>query len=241
MDARTFQDYAIAAASPSFVGDNSAENKIVLRGVLTGVVTRDGGSVVGLYVEHVPVGRRFDLDLWRYDIEGVEVLGGAKGTLFGEGSIGGTLRLVTERPDLDEFDAWLLASGSCTRKGGTYHEAAAGVNLPLSGGKFGRRGLAYGVDGSGFADQVTLDKKDDQTETSGFRVSAHYAPSDRFSISGSVVQQDTTVPGEAQHDPGLGDRQIDPFAAGLFSTSSDRVQAGPTIRANFNWRPIDTA
>ena len=152
----------------------------------TGVVTRDEGSVIGLYVDDVPVGsRRFNPDLRLYDIERVEVLRGPQGTLFGEGSIGGTLRLVTRKPNLDEFDAWLQATGSGTRNGGTNYEAVAGVNLPLVEGKLALRMLGYRVDESGFVDNVTLDKKDvNQTDTSGFRVLARYAPSDQFSITG---------------------------------------------------------
>ena len=207
MGARTFQDFALAVPSLSFVGNNSPENKIVLRGVSTGVVTRDEGSVIGLYVDDVPVGsRRFNPDLRLYDIERVEVLRGPQGTLFGEGSIGGTLRLVTRKPNLDEFDAWLQATGSGTRNGGTNYEAVAGVNLPLVEGKLALRMLGYRVDESGFVDNVTLDKKDvNQTDTSGFRVLARYAPSDQFSITGSILGQDTTVSGKAQYDPELGD------------------------------------
>ena len=207
MGARTFQDFAIAVPSLSFVGNNSPENKIVLRGVSTGVVTRDEGSVIGLYVDDMPVGsRRFNPDLRLYDIERVEVLRGPQGTLFGEGSIGGTLRLVTAKPNLNEFDAWIQASGSATHKGGSDYEAVVGANVPLVQNRLGLRLLGYQVDESGFVDNVTLDKKDvNQTDTEGFRVLGTYAPSDKLSIMGSIISQDTNVPGKAQYDPELGD------------------------------------
>jgi len=50
---------------------------------------------VGLYIDDVPVGsRRFNPDPRLHDIERIEVLRGPQGTLFGEGSMGGTLRLA---------------------------------------------------------------------------------------------------------------------------------------------------
>ena len=73
--AKTFQDFTSSVPSLSYVGNNAPENKIVLRGVSTGVVTRDEGSVIGLYIDDVPVGsRRFNPDLRLYDVDRVEVL-----------------------------------------------------------------------------------------------------------------------------------------------------------------------
>ena len=40
-----------------------------------------------------------------FDVERVEVLRGPQGTLYGSGSLGGTVRYVTRSPELGEFDA----------------------------------------------------------------------------------------------------------------------------------------
>lgn len=207
--ARTFQDFAASVPSLSFVGNNAPENKIVMRGVSTGVVTRDEGSVIGLYIDDVPVGsRRFNPDLRLYDIGRIEVLRGPQGTLFGEGSIGGTLRMVTNKPDLEKFGGELLASVSNTDKGGENYEIAAILNAPVITNTFGFRLVGYQVDDSGFIDNVTLNKKDvNQTRTSGQRLLVTYTPNATLSITGSILHQDTDVPGKAQFDPGLGDLQ----------------------------------
>ena len=205
--AKTFQDFTSSVPSLSYVGNNAPENKIVLRGVSTGVVTRDEGSVIGLYIDDVPVGsRRFNPDLRLYDVDRVEVLRGPQGTLFGEGSMGGTLRLVTAKPNLQELGGELLVSGSETHKGGGNYEVAAIANVPMVEDKFGVRLVAYQVDESGFVDNVTLGKKDvNKTETTGQRLLATYAPNDSLSVTGYVLHQNMEVPGKSQYDPDLGD------------------------------------
>ena len=205
--ARTFEDYAVSVPGLSFVGNNSPENKIVLRGVSTGVVTRDEGSVIGLYIDDVPVGsRRFNPNLRLYDIERIEVLRGPQGTLFGEGSIGGTLRLVPNKPDLTRFGGTLEAGRSQTHKGGTNHELVATLNAPFVTDRFGIRLVGYQVEDAGFVDNVTLDRKNvNRTETNGQRLIARFQPGERASVTATVLHQETDVPGKAQFDPELGD------------------------------------
>lgn len=205
--ARTFEDFAMSVPGLSFVGNNSPENKIVLRGVSTGVVTRDEGAVVGLYIDDVPVGsRRFNPNLRLYDIERVEVLRGPQGTLFGEGSIGGTLRLVPNKPDLESFGGMLEATGSSTTKGGTNNELAGVLNLPIIEGRFAIRVVGYHVEDSGFVDNIALDQKDvNHAQTSGQRLVARLEPSDRASITASILRQNTESDGKAQYDPAIGD------------------------------------
>ena len=81
--ARSFADFATSVPGLSYVGNNSPENKIVLRGVSTGVASRDEGAVIGMYFDDVPVGsRRFNPDLRLFDIERIEVLRGPQGNLL---------------------------------------------------------------------------------------------------------------------------------------------------------------
>ena len=205
--ARSFADFATSVPGLSYVGNNSPENKIVLRGVSTGVASRDEGAVIGMYFDDVPVGsRRFSPDLRLFDVGRIEVLRGPQGTLFGEGSIGGTLRYVPNKPDLENFSVEFDSSLGSTEKGGTNYELAGVVNVPVVKNTLGLRLVAYQVEDSGFVDNVTFDENNvNETETLGFRGMVSLDVNEDISAVFSYMYQDSDTPGKAQYDPDLGD------------------------------------
>ena len=74
---------------------------------------------VALYLDEQPVtapGR--NLDIYAADLERVEILAGPQGSLFGASSQAGTVRLITHKPQLDEFDANIKMSVSSTSSSG---------------------------------------------------------------------------------------------------------------------------
>src|SRR6202035_4563728 len=66
-----------------------------------------------------------------YDLSRIEVLRGPQGTLFGSGSMGGTVRLITNPPDLSRFQASAQSVLSGTDGGGFNHTNNGMVNIPL--------------------------------------------------------------------------------------------------------------
>jgi outer membrane receptor protein involved in Fe transport len=68
-----------------------------------------------------------------FDLNRIEILRGPQGTLYGAGSMGGTIKLVTNQPDLQRFGANAQAILSDTDGGGFNHTENAMVNLPLAG------------------------------------------------------------------------------------------------------------
>jgi outer membrane receptor protein involved in Fe transport len=62
----------------------------------------------------------------------VEALRGPQGTLYGAGSMGGTIKLVTNQPKLGVFEGATDAGLSNTAHGGTNWNVSAMLNLPLS-------------------------------------------------------------------------------------------------------------
>ena len=66
-----------------------------------------------------------------FDLNRIEVLRGPQGTLYGAGSMGGTIKLVTNPPDPHHFAAAAEAIGSDTSGGGFNHTLNAMLNAPL--------------------------------------------------------------------------------------------------------------
>lgn len=103
-------------------------------------ISASGGEspTVGFYLDETPVtppasattGKNaIDPDL--YDLERVEVLRGPQGTLFGAGSLGGTVRLIPASPDLSGFYGSAQTMVSSTPDGALGYGQNAMVNLPL--------------------------------------------------------------------------------------------------------------
>ena len=109
LDARGLENLVdIANSVPGmFVFDNGGVGGriVTLRGI--GNVF-GSSSLVGVYLDEavaVGVPGFGQLDLRIHDLERVEVLKGPQGTLYGQGSMGGTIRYVTRKPVLDAFGA----------------------------------------------------------------------------------------------------------------------------------------
>jgi outer membrane receptor protein involved in Fe transport len=67
------------------------------------------------------------------DLDRVEILRGPQGTLYGSGSLGGTIRFVQNAPDPSGFDAKVQAGVSDTAHTGAPNEDVSGMlNIPLS-------------------------------------------------------------------------------------------------------------
>lgn len=109
---------------------------------------------VALYLDEQPVtapGR--NLDVYATDLRRIEVLPGPQGTLFGASSQAGTIRYITNKPQLFEFDAGFSSEASFTRNGEMNSSGEGFLNIPI-GDKTAARLTFYSVNYGGYIDNV---------------------------------------------------------------------------------------
>lgn len=132
-------------------------DKVLLRGLSDGAFTGQTQSMVALYLDDVPITYSApDPDLRLADVERVEIMRGPQGTLYGGGALGGVMRIATRKPDLDRYQASVLAGVGWTQGGGRNDEVEATANLPLIQGRAALRAVAYRETQAGYVTNATL-------------------------------------------------------------------------------------
>ncbi|GAB3278502.1 TonB-dependent receptor [Parahaliea aestuarii] len=134
-------------------GVNNAN--LIIRGINAEVLSRNQGPmqtapVVSTYINETPLFANLRLK----DIERVEVLRGPQGTLYGSGSLGGSVRYIYNKPDPSALYGEVSGGLGQTKNGdGMNYEGDLMLNLPL-GERFAlRANVGYEKD-AGFIDQV---------------------------------------------------------------------------------------
>lgn len=214
----SFSDFAYAVPGLMFEDAGPGDKNIIIRGVNS---TGTGVATVGQYIDEVLVtGDLRQPDLRLFDIERIEVLRGPQGTLYGSGSLSGTIRIITNKPDSTLFESTVDVSGSYTKHGSEDFEASGMVNIPLSEDLLALRVVGYHRDFSGFIDNVRLGLDEvNNEETTGGRASLRFTPGDNTIITASVFIQDTHLGGRnifTTADGTLGDYNTDQFVRDPF-------------------------
>jgi outer membrane receptor protein involved in Fe transport len=128
-------------------------------------LTSTGGEspTVGFYLDETPLtppamgqSGKVVIDPDLYDLNRLEVLRGPQGTLYGAGSMGGTIRLITNAPDPDKFEGSVEVGFSGTDGGGINHTGNAMLNIPLIDGKVALRVVVTDKWDDGWIDRIVL-------------------------------------------------------------------------------------
>jgi outer membrane receptor protein involved in Fe transport len=150
-------DVAAQLASISTTNLGPGRNKILMRGLSDGAFTGRTQSTVGIYLDDVPVTYNApDPDLHIGDLDAIEVLRGPQGTLYGGGTMSGIYRIVTRKPELDEFSGSFRGSGSLTLGGGPSSQVEGMINVPIVRDRIAVRALVYQDVEGGYIDDINL-------------------------------------------------------------------------------------
>jgi iron complex outermembrane recepter protein len=131
---QNFNDYIKYLPSVSYQTLGPGFAKIYMRGVSSGGDGNHSGSLpsVGVYLDEQPITTiQGPLDIHVYDIARVEALAGPQGTLYGASSEAGTIRIITNKPELNEFKGAYDVQGNTVKNGNPGYSAEGFLNVPL--------------------------------------------------------------------------------------------------------------
>lgn len=163
--------------------------------LLRGIGDVDGDSLVGVYLDEAqvtgPTG--VQLDLRTTDLERVEVLHGPQGTLYGQGSAGGTIRFITKDPNFDSLGGEMELSTASTEDGEPSHTLTGIVNLPILDDVFALRIASTYEDMGGWVDRQPGKNDINDSELYNLRIKALWRASENLDIKAMAVTHRNNV------------------------------------------------
>ncbi len=212
--------------SVNHIGGTAGANKIIFRGVSDNPGAFIAASSAALYLDEQPL-TQFSInpEPRMIDIERVEALAGPQGTLYGDSSQSGTLRIITNKPDPTEFGGnvdMMLRAGSDSEAS---YEISGVLNMPIVEDKFAVRLVGFSATDGGYIDNVfgvspMLGTKDNSSVVQddinsadhyGGRLSAKWFVNDTWSVTGTYVAQVSEANARNDYDPTVGDLQTVKF------------------------------
>ncbi|MCF6194101.1 MAG: TonB-dependent receptor, partial [Kangiellaceae bacterium] len=214
------------------VVDRGHRNSGVINGIMIRGLNVDGSALgdfalsavptVSTYVNDTPVYANFILK----DIDRVEILRGPQSTLYGSGSLGGTVKYLVNRPELGEFSGKITAGLSSTNGSSSLSwDTDVILNIPLSDST-AIRFVVGKVDYAGLTDYVNVYELDenripiapngifsttesirsvkdaDTVDIEHARISILVEPNDQFSALFSYQRQSDDIGGRRQQTVG---------------------------------------
>jgi outer membrane receptor protein involved in Fe transport len=218
---------------------------VYVRGVATGSDGNHTGSLpsVGFYLDEQPVTTiGGTLDVHIYDIARIESLAGPQGTLYGASSEAGTIRIITNKPELGVTTGRVDAELNKVSHGGVGGSLEGMINLPVTS-RIAFRASAFYQRDAGFIDNIfgertycgdpTRDadgningcvhngfhvdnaafvkKNFNTSKTWGGRAALKIDLDDNWTVTPTIMHQNTHLEGAFFEDNLLGDLQVERF------------------------------
>ena len=212
---------------------------------------------VGVYLDEEPVTTiQGPLDIHMYDIARVEALAGPQGTLYGASAESGALRIITNKPDPSGFAANYSLGVDSVDHGGVGYTAEGMINIPMSSNAAIRL-VGWHEHDAGYIDNVVGSRtyptsgitvsnakgcpstpnlvctgaaknNYNDVDTSGARAALKVNLNDDWSISPTLMGQQTIAHGTPFSDPQVGSLALTHFYP---EHTNDRwIQAALTVQ-----------
>lgn len=197
MGANDFTDILGTVPSLTAYQNGPGRTRISIRGVSNG-----GGNdndtqnqeTVGVYLDEIPISMgAMNPELSLFDLERVEVLRGPQGTLYGAGSMSGTIRLVSKKPNLNEIEGKVEASLSTISEGSENYSVKGLINIPVIEDKIALRVSGYYLSNGGYIDNVLAGHEAEDVNdgsSKGLKLAARFQVSDAFTLDFTFMHHD---------------------------------------------------
>ena len=239
-----FEQYTKQLPSVSFQTAQPGVTVVYMRGVATGGDGNHSGSLpsVGTYLDEQPVTTiGGTLDVHIYDIARIESLAGPQGTLYGASSEAGTIRIITNKPELNVASGRIDAELNSVAHGGMGGKLEGMINLPV-GDRIAFRAVGFYKRDAGYIDNIFgsrtyygftddrpaydppqdvpsltvtnsgLENKDFNNQTVyGGRAALKVDLNDNWTATPTFMYQKLEANGVFFYDPNLGEYEIDRF------------------------------
>jgi iron complex outermembrane receptor protein len=243
LNIQSFEDYVKQAPSLNCSGRGPGQNAVYMRGITAGgglysSARAESTSSVALYVDEAAMtttGRNIDVHL--VDVNRIEVLPGPQGTLYGQSSQAGTIRIVTNKPQFDAVEGSVQATVHTIDDGATGYSFEGVLNIPVND-QFALRAVGYQVQRAGWIDNVpnsisyrdnksfgsktlapdaTIGVRDNSASVgsdineatyTGGRITSRWAINEDWELSAGFMAQNLDVDGVFDYSPDIGDNQI---------------------------------
>jgi outer membrane receptor protein involved in Fe transport len=169
--------------------------KFNMRGLSTGGYASSDTSdrsLVAVYLDDTPISVQGQTpDLKVYDLERVEVLRGPQGTLYGAGSMAGTVRFVTAKPNLNSFSGTAEVGALATEGGEASFSGRGMINLPVISDTLAIRANFYAARDGGWIDNIGRHNQKDANRNNTYqgRVALRWTPDPKLTIDASMTYE----------------------------------------------------
>ncbi len=196
------EELALGFAGMSVQNLGPGQSQVAMRGVSAGQIVRDQPGVkeqVGIYMDDSVVSMSlFTPDFDLFDVNRVEVLRGPQGTLYGAGSVGGTIRYITNQPEPERNYGMVEAELNGVADGELGWHLKGMANIAISDFS-ALRLVGYTTKYGGYIDALTGNgaRNDDVNKgtRTGMRLSLLWDVTDRVSALPRVIHQQVETDG----------------------------------------------
>ncbi|MGC4251634.1 MAG: TonB-dependent receptor [Sphingobium sp.] len=183
----SFTELTTDTPSLRIVDNGPGNRRVILRGVVG-----SGEPTAGVYYDESPVSGSVSTssdaagstpDFRVFDVERAEVLRGPQGTLYGSGSMGGTIRIIYEKPKTDVLEGAGSFNMSTVKGGSPGASVDAMINVPIVNDKLALRLVGGYQQYAGYVDNSFYGTKNinDGYSYSG-RALLRFTPTDDLTI-----------------------------------------------------------